>query len=163
MSTPAPTLHATLRPYQQVGLRWLHLLTRCGLGACLADDMGLGKTIQVLALLLVRKREKARRSEPAGGAGLAARELGARRRRASRPACACWWHIHRTSGEECSCRPSARSRVDLVVTSYGTLPRFAWLRPRLAAGDRRRGAGDQEPGGAQTKAAKTLKAGRAWP
>jgi SNF2 family DNA or RNA helicase len=54
-STPAD-LHATLRPYQQIGLRWLHLLSRLRLGACLADDMGLGKTIQVLALLLVRKR-----------------------------------------------------------------------------------------------------------
>jgi len=50
-------LRATLRPYQQVGVRWLHLLTRLGLGACLADDMGLGKTIQVLALLLVLKRQ----------------------------------------------------------------------------------------------------------
>ena len=34
-------------------MRWLHLLTGLGLGACLADDMGLGKTIQVLSLLLV--------------------------------------------------------------------------------------------------------------
>ena len=49
----ADALQATLRPYQQTGLRWLYLLTQLGLGACLADDMGLGKTIQVLALLLV--------------------------------------------------------------------------------------------------------------
>ena len=34
-------------------MRWLHLLSSLGLGACLADDMGLGKTMQVLALLLV--------------------------------------------------------------------------------------------------------------
>src|SRR5262245_10827095 len=52
---PGPALHATLRPYQQAGLRWLHLLSTLGLGACLADDMGLGKTMQVLALLLVTK------------------------------------------------------------------------------------------------------------
>jgi SNF2-related domain/SNF2 Helicase protein/Helicase conserved C-terminal domain len=51
-------LKATLRPYQENGVRWLYLLTRLGLGACLADDMGLGKTIQVLALLLVLKREQ---------------------------------------------------------------------------------------------------------
>jgi superfamily II DNA or RNA helicase len=50
-------LKATLRPYQEFGVRWLYLLTRLGLGACLADDMGLGKTIQVLALLLVLKEE----------------------------------------------------------------------------------------------------------
>ena len=45
------------RPYQQVGVRWLHLLSSLGLGACLADDMGLGKTMQVLALILVRRRQ----------------------------------------------------------------------------------------------------------
>src|SRR6059036_3706457 len=50
---PGPALKTTLRPYQQVGVRWLHLLASLGLGACLADDMGLGKTMQVLALLLV--------------------------------------------------------------------------------------------------------------
>ena len=51
--SPGPELKASLRPYQEAGLRWLYLLTRLGLGACLADDMGLGKTIQVLSLLLV--------------------------------------------------------------------------------------------------------------
>ena len=56
--TPGPELKATLRPYQQAGIRWLYLLTRLRLGACLADDMGLGKTIQVLALLLILKRER---------------------------------------------------------------------------------------------------------
>ena len=45
-------LKTTLRPYQDVGVRWLGFLAELGLGACLADDMGLGKTIQVLALLL---------------------------------------------------------------------------------------------------------------
>lgn len=50
-------LRATLRPYQQDGLAWLHLLSRLHLGACLADDMGLGKTIQILALLLLERKE----------------------------------------------------------------------------------------------------------
>jgi len=54
---PGSALRGTLRPYQQVGVRWLHLLSRLGLGACLADDMGLGKTIQVLSLLLVQQTE----------------------------------------------------------------------------------------------------------
>ena len=49
-------LHATLRPYQETGVRWLHLLSTLGLGSCLADDMGLGKTMQVLALMLVLRR-----------------------------------------------------------------------------------------------------------
>ena len=51
-------LQGTLRPYQQEGLAWLHLLSGLGLGACLADDMGLGKTVQVLALLLCQKRKE---------------------------------------------------------------------------------------------------------
>ncbi|MDR1925863.1 MAG: DEAD/DEAH box helicase [Planctomycetaceae bacterium] len=50
-------LNATLRPYQEVGVRWLSLMSQLGLGACLADDMGLGKTIQVIALLLYFKHQ----------------------------------------------------------------------------------------------------------
>jgi non-specific serine/threonine protein kinase len=52
-------LQATLRSYQETGVGWLRLLTGLGLGACLADDMGLGKTMQVLALLLLLRKEKA--------------------------------------------------------------------------------------------------------
>ncbi len=56
-----PGLHADLRPYQGTGVHWLRLVTRLGLGACLADDMGLGKTIQVIALLLHMKRDHERK------------------------------------------------------------------------------------------------------
>ena len=74
---PGGALKATLRPYQDVGLRWLGFLTRIGLGACLADDMGLGKTIQVLALLLTLDgREGEQTAEPDRCAGLASRQLG---------------------------------------------------------------------------------------
>lgn len=45
------TVHAQLRPYQEIGFRWLHQLYKLKLGACLADDMGLGKTIQIIAFL----------------------------------------------------------------------------------------------------------------
>ena len=62
---PGPALYGTLRPYQKVGVQWLHLLSGLGLGACLADDMGLGKTIQVLSLLLVQKAKRASASEAA--------------------------------------------------------------------------------------------------
>ncbi len=48
---PVPaSLLATLRPYQELGFRWLHFLHRARLGGILADDMGLGKTLQVIAL-----------------------------------------------------------------------------------------------------------------
>ena len=53
---PGKILQATLRPYQEKGIRWLWLLSNLGLGACLADDMGLGKTLQVLSLLLSLKK-----------------------------------------------------------------------------------------------------------
>lgn len=56
---PGAEFKAVLRPYQREGVNWLYLLTRLGLGACLADDMGLGKTIQMLALLIILKREAA--------------------------------------------------------------------------------------------------------
>ena len=83
---PGAALKATLRPYQQVGVRWLYLLAKLGLGACLADDMGLGKTIQVLSLLLVLKGQTAGRTaaKPAGGARLRCWPTGHRRSNASR-------------------------------------------------------------------------------
>src|SRR5262245_18270933 len=56
---PGKDLNGALRPYQRDGLAWLYLLYRLRLGACLADDMGLGKTIQILALLLVLKKNGA--------------------------------------------------------------------------------------------------------
>jgi superfamily II DNA or RNA helicase len=71
----AKGLQATLRPYQLAGVKWLALLTRLGLGACLADDMGLGKTIQVLALLLYLRSEEARDTS---GRTRSGREAGSR-------------------------------------------------------------------------------------
>jgi non-specific serine/threonine protein kinase len=71
---PGAALNGTLRPYQEVGVRWLYFLSTLGLGACLADDMGLGKTIQVLALLLVLRSAAARgarREAPQLAAGAA--------------------------------------------------------------------------------------------
>ncbi len=59
------TLRATLRPYQERGLRWLSTMSALGLGACLADDMGLGKTIQLLAFLLRRREELPHDTRPA--------------------------------------------------------------------------------------------------
>ena len=59
---PPSAFQGELRDYQRQGLAWMQLLGRLGFGGCLADDMGLGKTVQVLALLLGRKRR--RRSPP---------------------------------------------------------------------------------------------------
>ena len=56
------TLRASLRPYQETGVRWLIEHYHARLGACLADDMGLGKTLQTIAVLLYAK-ERAGRAE----------------------------------------------------------------------------------------------------
>ncbi len=62
-STPT-TFQGTLRPYQQIGKDWLHLLVNLGLGACLADDMGLGKTVQIISLLATIKEESKGKTPP---------------------------------------------------------------------------------------------------
>lgn len=46
-----PDIRATLRPYQEAGVKWLRYCYDNRVGACLADDMGLGKTLQAIALL----------------------------------------------------------------------------------------------------------------
>ena len=47
-------IQATLRPYQEEGLRFLRRLACWGTGALLADDMGLGKTLVTTCLLADR-------------------------------------------------------------------------------------------------------------
>ena len=74
---PGPALQGTLRPYQKAGTRWMHLLSGLGLGACLADDMGLGQddpgAVPAVGGAGARRQAPA---EPAGGARLAAGQLG---------------------------------------------------------------------------------------
>lgn len=53
------SLVSILRNYQKTGYRWLKTLSKYNLGGILADDMGLGKTLQVIALLLSAKEDKA--------------------------------------------------------------------------------------------------------
>ncbi|MBX3440928.1 MAG: DEAD/DEAH box helicase [Planctomyces sp.] len=61
-SIPEPDgFHGSLRPYQREGVGWLRFLQEFRFGGCLADDMGLGKTVQLLALLLERRRTAAER------------------------------------------------------------------------------------------------------
>jgi hypothetical protein len=45
------SFHATLQPYQSIGVQWLRDLYKLGLGGILADDMGLGKTVTTLGFL----------------------------------------------------------------------------------------------------------------
>jgi SNF2 family DNA or RNA helicase len=146
---PGDALKGTLRPYQQVGVRWLYLLTKLGLGACLADDMGLGKTIQVLALLLLLKRESGANPRPSllvAPASLLANWASEIERFAPGLKTLI---AHPSAGRRPISRLWARSfaDVDLVITSYGSLLRAAVdRRGSVAAGGPRRSAGNQEPG-----------------
>lgn len=54
-------LQSTLRPYQEVGVKWLWFLYSCGLSGLLCDDMGLGKTHQVMALLAAVRNARGER------------------------------------------------------------------------------------------------------
>ncbi len=159
---PGAELQGTLRPYQQAGVRWLYLLYRLGLGACLADDMGLGKTIQVLSLLLVLKREV--HEGPRTSLLVAPASLLSN------------WALEierfapglKALIAHPSAMPAAELRtldcerladVDLVITSYGTLLRAPWMENfawRLAVLDEAQAI--KNPGAKQTQLTKKLNA-----
>lgn len=60
-------LNATLRPYQEVGYRWLLGHMNAATGCCLSDDMGLGKTIQSIAVILKYKETANKSADEEGG------------------------------------------------------------------------------------------------
>jgi non-specific serine/threonine protein kinase len=161
---PGRELRGTLRPYQEAGLRWLHLCSELGLGACLADDMGLGKTIQVLALLLVHKRSGAdgnarRPSLLVAPASLLA-NWSAELERFAPSLVARVAHPSAMPAEELSSiEPGALAATDLVITSYGSLLRIPWLRTtawNLVVLDEAQAI--KNPAAKQTRAAKALSA-----
>ncbi len=124
------TLKATLRPYQQVGVRWLYLLAKLGLGACLADDMGLGKTIQMLSLLLMLKEEMEGKGQPsllvapasllANWASEIERFAPSLRTRIAHPSALSAADLNAIDNERLQ-------NTDLVITSYGTVLRVPWI------------------------------------
>ena len=152
-------LCGTLRPYQEVGLRWLHLLSRLGLGACLADDMGLGKTIQVLALLLARDRKDRLPSLLVAPASLLANWTAEIERFAPGLRAIVAHPSAMPPGELKALLPDRLADVDLVITSYGSLLRTPWITTTsfdLAILDEAQAI--KNPGAKQTRAAKQLSA-----
>jgi superfamily II DNA or RNA helicase len=159
---PGAALKATLRPYQQAGLRWLYLLTQLGLGACLADDMGLGKTIQVLALLLVLKRETTATAAPSlliAPASLLANWAAEAERFAPSLRILV---VHPSAMPSADMRTLSAQQLgaaDLVITSYGTLlklPALTAMPWRLAVADEAQAL--KNPSAKQTQQVKKLKA-----
>jgi non-specific serine/threonine protein kinase len=127
---PGAALNATLRPYQQVGVRWLYLIAKLGLGACLADDMGLGKTIQVLSLLLVLKRQTAGQQQPSllvAPASLLANWASEIERFAPGLKALIAHPSALPVAELKALAPERLRDVDLVITSYGSLLRVPWI------------------------------------
>jgi non-specific serine/threonine protein kinase len=159
---PGEALAGVLRPYQQVGVRWLYLLTKLGLGACLADDMGLGKTIQVLSLLLVLQREE--RAEPHPSLLVAPASLlgnwAAEIERFAPGLKALIAHPSVLPAAELkSMEPERLRDIDLVITSYGSLLRVPWMAEvpwRLAVLDEAQAI--KNPDAKQTRTVKKLKA-----
>jgi non-specific serine/threonine protein kinase len=159
---PGADLNATLRPYQQVGVQWLYLLAKLGLGACLADDMGLGKTIQVLSLLLILKRQTDGHQQPSllvAPASLLANWATEIERFAPGLKFLIAHPSALPAGELKSVSPERLSSVDLVITSYGSLLRLPWTAEtawRLVVVDEAQAI--KNPAAKQTRIVKALKA-----
>ncbi len=161
---PGDALKATLRPYQQVGVRWLHLLSSLGLGACLADDMGLGKTMQVLALLLVTRARAAsdqtrRTSLLVAPASLLANWAAEIERFAPAISALVAHPSAMTSADLKALDAERIAGVDLVITSYGSLLRVPALLAtpwQLAILDEAQAI--KNPGAKQTRGVKQIEA-----
>jgi superfamily II DNA or RNA helicase len=157
---PGSELRGTLRPYQEVGVRWLHLLSQLGLGACLADDMGLGKTIQVLALLLVQRRANGAERLPnllVAPASLVANWQSEIERFAPALRVIAAHQSTMTPTELEAIDAQQLAGADLVITTYGSLRRFAWLADtkwNLVILDEAQAI--KNPGAKQTRMAKRL-------
>ena len=144
-------------------MRWLHLLSGLGLGACLADDMGLGKTIQVLSLLLVQRQQSNGGQLPpcllVAPASLLA-NWAAEIERFAPDLKARIVHPSAMTAEEAKrFTPAEAAELDLAITSYGTLLRMPALSEttwRLVILDEAQAI--KNPGAKQTRAAKALRA-----
>jgi superfamily II DNA or RNA helicase len=158
---PGGGLKGKLRPYQQVGVRWLHLLTKLGLGACLADDMGLGKTIQVLALLLLLKRESGATPKPSlliVPASLLANWASEIERFAPGLKTLIAHPSASPAGDLQALGADRLCGVDLAITTYGYLLRAGWIAEtpwRLVVLDEAQAI--KNPNAKQTRAVKNLK------
>ncbi len=159
---PGSALNGTLRPYQQVGVRWLYLLAKLGLGACLADDMGLGKTIQILSLLLVLRNQNRDQRQPSllvAPASLLANWASELEQFAPSLNALIAHPSALPAADLMTLAPGRLQDVDLVITSYGSLLRIPWIAEaswRLVVIDEAQAI--KNPDAKQTRIAKKLKA-----
>ena len=126
-AAPGRDLQTELRPYQQVGVKWLWWLRSLRLGGCLADDMGLGKTVQVIALLLLAKRAGAGASLLVVPASLIGNWRAEIERFAPSLRVLVAHGSEHTPDELPGVVDGKLADTDVVITSYGTLPRLPAL------------------------------------
>ncbi len=122
---PAPlprALESQLRPYQRLGVAWLHHLHRDELGGILADEMGLGKTLQALALLTaITSQISNPKFQIPSLVVCPASLLENWRRESARFAPQLRVFVHH--GDRRLTSAADFSAHDLIITSYGTLTR----------------------------------------
>ncbi|MGM0654279.1 MAG: DEAD/DEAH box helicase [Thermodesulfobacteriota bacterium] len=134
---PGKGFKAKLRPYQSQGVDWLNFLASYGFGACLADDMGLGKTVQILAWLSTFSKTG---KHPASLLVLPASLISNWQSEINRflPGLkTCVAHPGFTSSDtqpdktkknkEVKLTKAQLNRLDLVITSYTLVKKYAWL------------------------------------
>jgi hypothetical protein len=163
---PGQELRATLRHYQADGVRWLWFMMELGLGACLADDMGLGKTIQIIDLLLQRKRTAAGKKRDPSLLVVPASLIGNWRQELTRfaPSLTVFFAHRSETDVETLDRVAANPRrelnnYDLVITTYGLVRRQDWMAKMkwsLAVLDEAQAI--KNAGSSQTKSVKKLTA-----
>lgn len=157
---------ASLRVYQQQGLRWLCYLNSLRLGACLADDMGLGKTVQILAFLHVLKQQRQANNGTRQRASLLimpASLLANWMSEIKKFAPELLFFIAHPDFHKPKSVPVLRDEqidaVDLVMSTYSLVQRYAWLGEyswNLVILDEAQAI--KNPGTKQTKAIKELRA-----
>ena len=110
------SLQAKLYPYQEVGFKWLKYITDEDCGCILGDEMGLGKTLQVITLLLERKKISSAPSLVVAPVSL----LENWRREISRFAPALEIMVHH--GSHRTGRYKDLCDKDVIITAYSTVP-----------------------------------------
>jgi non-specific serine/threonine protein kinase len=152
-------LRASLRPYQRVGVQWLWWAHELGLGVCLADDMGLGKTLQVLALLLLRRKARARLPALLVVPASLVANWKAEAERFCPGLRLIVAHAASTGSAELGAlRPEDVDAADAVLTTYGSLGRIPLLAREWGLVVLDEAQAIKNPGAKQTRAAKALRA-----
>ncbi len=153
-------LKAELRPYQKLGVQWLWTLHSLSLGGCLADDMGLGKTIQVLGMLSLERDGRDKGTDlvvvPASLVDNWRLEI---ERFAPRLRVLIAHPSRIPSAALKKLGPGEVRAHDVVISTYGTVMRTAWMRSykwRNVILDEAQAI--KNPGAKQTRAVKNLDA-----